>query len=202
MREHHLLGSGPVSSHLMYFPYVTGTLLAAALVLNPKVGGFVYILGLWLSWGTGSFFCHPSSHWFFQPEVRRLYFPGIGNLGCVIWPGAGITHSPGVPPSIYLPLVGLPSSPAATAAASSLPYQILSALGPWLHPSTHLDEYFFFKSLVVGLPYSSTFWQFWLFFVLRVVVILLMVVQGGKARLPMPPSWPEVFQKPLFMTYL
>ena len=34
-------------------------------------------------------------------------------------------------------------------------------------PSTGLDEYFLFISLVVGLPYSSIFCQFWLFFVLK-----------------------------------
>ena len=47
-------------------------------------------------------------------------------------------------------------------------------------PPTHLNEYFLFKSLVVRYPYSLIFWQFWLFFVLRLVVILLLVVQGGK----------------------
>ena len=59
-------------------------------------------------------------------------------------------------------------------------------------PLTGLDEHFFFNSLVVGLPYSLIFWQFWLFFVFRFVVVLLLVVQGGTVCLPMPPSWPEV----------
>ena len=39
---------------------------------------------------------------------------------------------------------------------------------PWLPvstPPTGLDECFFFISLVVGLPYSLIFCQFWLFFV-------------------------------------
>ena len=38
---------------------------------------------------------------------------------------------------------------------------------PWLPvsaPPTSLNECFFFNSLFVGLPYSSLFWQFWLFF--------------------------------------
>ena len=55
---------------------------------------------------------------------------------------------------------------------------------PWLPvstPSTSLDEYFFFNSLVVGLPYSLIFWQFWFFFVFKLVVVLLSVVQGSKA---------------------
>ena len=40
---------------------------------------------------------------------------------------------------------------------------------PWLPistPPTCVDECFFFNSLVVGLPYSLIFWQFWGFFVL------------------------------------
>ena len=36
-------------------------------------------------------------------------------------------------------------------------------------PPTGLDECFFFISLVVGLPYSSIFCQFWLFFVFKLL---------------------------------
>ena len=35
---------------------------------------------------------------------------------------------------------------------------------------TGLDECFFFNSLVVGLPYSSIFCQFWLFFVFKLLL--------------------------------
>ena len=56
---------------------------------------------------------------------------------------------------------------------------------------TSLDECFFFNSLVVGLPCSSIFWHFWLFFVFRLVVIVLLVVQGGEAYLLKPLSWLE-----------
>ena len=38
-----LLGSCP--NHFFHFPYATGAILIAALVLNPRVGGFAYILG-------------------------------------------------------------------------------------------------------------------------------------------------------------
>ena len=61
-------------------------------------------------------------------------------------------------------------------------------------PPTSLDECFFFMkesfffSLVVRLPYSSIFCQFWLLFV------FLLVVQGGAVCLPMPPSWPEALK--------
>ena len=41
---------------------------------------------------------------------------------------------------------------------------------PVFAPPTSLDECFFFNSLVVGLLYSSIFWQFWLFFVFKFVV--------------------------------
>ena len=38
---------------------------------------------------------------------------------------------------------------------------------------------YFFNSFVVGLPYNSIFCQFWLFFIFKFVVVLLLVVQGG-----------------------
>ena len=50
----------------------------------------------------------------------------------------------------------------------------VSSLTPWL----------------LDFPYSSIFCQFWLLFVFKFVVALLLVVRGGKVYLPMPPSWP------------
>ena len=47
---------------------------------------------------------------------------------------------------------------------SSLPHLPISA------SPTGLDECFFFISLVVGLPYSSIFFQFWLFFVFKLLL--------------------------------
>ena len=47
---------------------------------------------------------------------------------------------------------------------SSLPWMSIST------PPTHLDECFFFISLVVGLPYSSIFCQSWLFFVFKLLL--------------------------------
>ena len=35
-------------------------------------------------------------------------------------------------------------------------------------------------------------WRFWLFIDFRLVVILLLVVQGSEGFLPVPPSWPEL----------
>ena len=51
-RQCHCLASGglpgirPISSYLTHSLYATGTLPAVALVLNPSVGGFVYVLRL------------------------------------------------------------------------------------------------------------------------------------------------------------
>ena len=76
----------------------------------------------------------------------RLYFPGAGTLGYVVWPGAGISCSPGIPD------VGPPVQPTA---ASLPPDYVLSTLAPRLCHPTHLDECSFFKSLVVRLPCDS-----------------------------------------------
>ena len=48
------------------------------------------------------------------------------------------------------------------------------------------------NSLVVRVPFNLIFWQFWWFTVFKLVVILVLVVQGSKAFLPMPPSWLEL----------
>ena len=45
---------------------------------------------------------------------------------------------------------------------------------------------FLLNTLVVRLLYSLIFWQFQLFFVFKFVVVLLLVVQGGKVYLPTP----------------
>ena len=197
-----LLGSCP--NHFFHFPYATGAILIAALVLNPRVGGFAYILGpcgsfKWTLLRDQWFLPVPQSPLGLQPEVMRLYFLGTGTLGCAVYPGAGIAHSPDVPSNFYLPHVNVGLSvplAAATAASFPLPHHCHSVSSPpWLPisaPPTHLDEYFFFKSLVVRFIYSLIFWQSLLFFVLKLVFIILMVVQGGKVCLPMPPSWPEV----------
>ena len=60
-----------------------------------------------LSWGTGSFFHLPDTHWFFQPEIMGLSILGAGTLHCAMWSGAGITHSLGIPPDFYPPCVSV-----------------------------------------------------------------------------------------------
>ena len=67
----------------------------------------------------------------------------------------------GPPVPLATTLLGLP--------APALP-QVISS------PPNGLDECFFFNSLVVGLPNSLIFCQFWLFFVFKFVVVLLLIL--------------------------
>ena len=106
-----------------------------------------------------------------------------------------LSHSPVVPPSLSAQECGTTSSASHHLAWSTSCCLAASPLYPQLPistPPTGLDECFL-NSLVVGLPYSLIFWQFWLFFVFKLVVILLLVVQGSKEYLPMPLSWLEVY---------
>ena len=122
----------------------------------------------------------------FFSQVLRLYFPEL---------------EPWVAQSVLLPSCSswfIGTQMWDHLLCQPLPY--LHSSLPWLPistPPTSLDECFFFNFLVVGLPYSSIFWKFWLFFVFKFVVVLLLVVQGGTVCLPTPPSWPEL--KSLFL---
>ena len=86
-----LLGSHIISSYFLNFPFATGALLAAALVLNPIVGGFVHILGLNQSFKQAllrdwQFLPPPNLPWLLQPEFEIL-FAGTGTQGCAVCPG-------------------------------------------------------------------------------------------------------------------
>ena len=83
----------------------------------------------------------------------RISLPGLGTLGCVVYPGTGIAHSQGVSPYFYPLHVSVDCL--FTAAATSLCH-----LFAHLHicdPPTSLDECGFFKSLVVRLHYGLIF---------------------------------------------
>ena len=116
-------------------------------------------------------------------------FPRAEALGCTVC----------LTPQLFLPAylhsnVGQPTPQSAASLglpAATLP-RVLSAQLHVSAPPTSLDECFFFISLVVGLPYSSIFCQFWLFFGFKFVVLLLVVQGGGTVCLPTPSSWPEV----------
>ena len=132
----------------------------------------------------GSFYCCHNAHRFLQLEVLRLYFPALE-----LWVVWSVLLPPVVPPGLSALNVGMPRPPWSSSHCL--------AAGPLcpaarLAPSYQSGWCFFFNSLVVRLPGSSIFWQFWLFFVLKFVVVLLLVVQGSTVYLPTPLPWPEV----------
>ena len=83
------------------------------------------------------------------------------------------------------------------AAASPASLQFLS-----VHHLTRLVVLIdcFFNSLVVWVPCSLIFWQFWLFIDLRLIVILL-VVPGSEGFPPRPPSWPALWSVFYWLCY-
>ena len=67
---------------------------------------------------------------------------------------------------------------------SSMPQLPISA------SPTILDECFFFNSLVVGLPYSSIFWQFWLFLFLNLLLSFFWLCKEAQCvYLPLHLGW-------------
>ena len=122
-----------------------------------------------------SFSCHCNPLRFLQSEVLRFYFPVL--VTCLA-------------PSLFL-LVYLHKCGITCSTQSASHHLATSPLCPGCKSPplpTSLNECFFFNSMVVRLPYILLFWKFWLFFVFKFVVDLLLVVQGGKVYLPMPPS--------------
>ena len=119
----------------------------------------------------------------FSVRGFEAFFPHTGTLGCTVCLAPGLSACKCI------------SRSASRLACHRFSSRCLarSPVHPAAHllPPTSLDDCFFFNSLVVRLPYSSTFWQFWLFFVFKSVVILLLVVQGNKIYLSAHPSWPE-----------
>ena len=75
------------------------------------------------------------------------------------------------------------------------PHRCESCL-PWLPistPPTGLDECFFFISLVVGLPYSSIFCQFWLFFVFKFLLSFWLCEEAQCVYLCLHLGWKLIF---------
>ena len=106
-----------------------------------------------------------------------------------------LSHSTVVPPSLSTCKCGTirSTSHCLVCPVCQLPL-CCTSFPSWLPvsaPSASLDECFFFNSLVVGLPYSSIFHEFWLFFVFTLVVVLLLILWGNKEYLPTLPSWLE-----------
>ena len=154
-----------------------------------------------LSCEAGSFSHCFNPHRFFQLEVLRLYFPMLETW--VVWSDSLSSCCPSLSAckcgttssvSCHLAHSGPPAA-ALPARLGPLAATLLPVLSAWLpvsSPPTGLYECFFFYYPIVRLSYSSIFCQFWLFFVFKFFVVLLLVVTGGAVCLPTPPAWLEV----------
>ena len=153
---------------------------------DSQVGGLVHALGLCgslqrtLLWGWEFLLLLPQPPQVFSISGLRHYFPMLEpwvaryvtwSTSCCLAASCSFAHpAPQSTTSLGPPAIALP--------------RVLSAWLPFSAPPNGLDECFLFISLVVGLPYSSIFCQFWLFFVFKFAVVLLLVVQGGTVCLP------------------
>ena len=123
---------------------------------------------------------------FFQSEVLRLFFPTLE-----LWVAWSVSlpscssqflhmqmwdHLLLQPPpcQIHQLLPCLPRSSSHFLATSPLCQLLISA------PLTCLDECFFFNSLVVGLPYSSIFWQFCFLFLNLLLLFFFLLCEEAK----------------------
>ena len=130
-----------------------------------------------LSLEAGGFSHHFNPHRIFSVRGFENLFLCSGTLSCAVC----------LTPQLVLPIylqanVGLPNLP--TAASLGLPataftVPVLQPLPcqessqaqlPTSAPPTSLDECLCFNSLVVKLLYSSILWQFWLFFILNLLL--------------------------------
>ena len=101
-----LSGTCPISSHFIHFLYATVTLLAIAVVVVHRVGGFAYVLGLSVPFKRillrqWQFLPLPKPPLVFTARSYETLFPQCWNPGLCSWPGAEIPHSQGVPPDFY-----------------------------------------------------------------------------------------------------
>ena len=113
-----------------------------------------------------SFSCCLNPHRFFFSERFGALFPCTGTLGCMV-------HlTPQLVLLVY-PQTNVGSASCCLAASPLHPGCLSLPLLPvWLNLSSLTPS-------LSDFPYSSIFWQFWLFFVFKFVVLLL-VMQGGK----------------------
>ena len=149
-----------------------------------------------------SFSCCLSPHRCIQSEVLNLHFPTLEPWvawsvllpSCFSWFIHMQMWDHPVQQLSPRPVCQLPPPPCPPCPPGTAFLWVFSAQLPVSAAPTSLDEWFFFNSLVVRPPYSSIFCQFWLFFVFKFVVLLL-VVRGGTVYLPMPTYWLEVSLK-------
>ena len=101
---------------------------------------------------------------FLQSEVLRLYFSTLEP-----WVSGSVSLPSCSSQLICVPMWDHPVNQPVPCWGSSLLHLSVSTL-----PSS-LDECFFFNSFVAGLLYSSILGQFWLFFVFKLVINLILV---------------------------
>ena len=193
----------PSSSHFTYFLYASDVPLSYSLVVVPRMGGFAYILGLW-----GPFQWTLLRDWQFLPPLQPplvftardydtlsswLQNPGLHGLAWG-WDGS-------LPrcPSQFLYAArecGTARSASCCCLATTLcprhPNSVsLPFLPIWINIST--------LKLSCWTSRQFSFLAVLIIFVLRLVVILLMIVQGGQVCLLTPPSWAGVLQMYKFL---
>ena len=102
----------------------------------------------------------------FSIRGLRLYFPELEP-----WIVQSVTWSTSCCLTGQLQLCSpAPQSGTSLGPPATAPPRVLSAWLPVSTPPTSLGECFFFISLVVGLPCSLIFCQFWLFFVFKLLL--------------------------------
>ena len=170
----HLLSSLLAFSHFLCHSQVNWALL----VLIPCGWVCAHSRTLWVS--PAAFLCGcnflqllPQPPQVFPVRDLRLYFPALEP-----WVGRSVLLSRCSSLFIHMQMWDCPL-------CQHLPTPVLQQ-PPWHQssppellistPPTGLNECFFFNSLVVRLPYSSIFWQFWVFFFFKFVVVLFLVV--------------------------
>ena len=101
----------------------------------------------------------------FTARDFEALFPGTGSLAVCLAPQLFflVIYMQMLECPVSSLCLTCPSPPAAACHQSSPPQLLISA------PPTILGECFFFNSLVLGLPYSSIFCQFWLFLFLKLL---------------------------------
>ena len=154
-----LLCSLPDFSHFPCYPQSNWALL----VLLPNVRACARSRPLWISPTNSpvrlgvSLAAASSPKGVFNQRFEAL-FPHAGALGC------SVCLTPQLFLAVYLHMNVGPATPqsANSPGPAGLP-RVLSTRLPVCAPPTGLDECVFFSFLVVRLPYSSIFCQFWVF---------------------------------------
>ena len=152
-----LPGTRPVSSHFTHFPNMTGSLLAVALVVNPRVGALENILNLcrpfqWTLLKIWQFLPPPQPPLFFiarsYRDISSLHWnPGLCGLAWE-WDCSLSRY-----PSWFSPTTcECGTAHSTTASLHNTTSPCLSTCLCDSAPPTHLDEWGFFKCFVVGFP--------------------------------------------------